>query len=232
MTKRSIKSDIDELSEELLDDIDQRERFALLMIAAEKGNHQWSERLLEDRPAVEYRGLDPEFIRVSYMLLAMAERTVYELHVALLEYQLLEHERSSNLVEASYTGTVEETSDLSSLSAGEETPAEILAKLNVEYRARKRFAEEFLGIDLETWVTDHPSGPGVVAAVSESLADSQEILEDVRENFPTVANDQVDLTKEGMPDELSEDPFDRLVLLRYTELVDSFEANSLENTRF
>lgn len=219
MAKRKIETELDELSEELLEDLDHRERFALLLKTNEDDREHWRERLVETIPEADYRGVDPAYRRRAYVLLTLSERAVYELHTRFLEYQVRQTEALHyDLAELLEDDEIE-TPDSGSPFEDESSPGERLGDLYLEYHAYRRFAEQVIGVDLETWVAGHPNGQAVVAVIEDTLERFSEEQFAVDEDLPAATEEMVDLSNEWLPDTLPEAALDRLVLVQYQELV-------------
>jgi len=126
------------------------------MKALEDDHNHWRERLVETAPHADYHGTEPTYIHRTFMLRVLAEQAVYDFHTRFLEYQVcrttaLQQEFEELLEEADAAG-------MESPLETSPSPGERLANLYFEYHACRRFAEQVVGVDLETWVADHPNG--------------------------------------------------------------------------
>jgi len=152
-------------------------------------------------------------------LRVLAERAVYDFHTRFLEYQVCR----TTALQQGFEELLEEA-DAAGMESPLETspsPGERLADLYFEYHACRRFAEQVVGVDLETWVADHPNGQSVVAAVEDTTGRFDAEIE-VQEAPSVTPREELDLTNEWPPDELPDTPLEQLVLVRYQELIETY----------
>jgi len=169
MSKRRIASELDDLQDEVLSDLDPDERLSLFLEAAAADKDRWVDQLRETCATQEYVATDMAYTKRGDWALRFLQHAVYELHVALLRYEFLEFRQHTQWVLDGYRD--EEPSDIALEQAADR--AEYLHHLFLElyslYHSHRRFADDVLGVDLETWFTLHPEGTFVLDSVEEFL---------------------------------------------------------------
>ncbi|WP_336361975.1 hypothetical protein [Halalkalicoccus salilacus] len=224
MSKRRLGNEIDELSDDVLRDLEPEQRLQLLLSAQADENEQWIDRLVETCPRHKYRGTDRAFANRARLAQRIAQEAVYDLHTTYLQYSLTEQQHYSWILNQ---GLDEELSAEELDRASEQTMElrRLFAKLSTSYHAYRRFATEILDVDPETWLAFHPEGPTVFEGVADVIDDQLEIelaesYLNVRfgENEKKVDNEVAD------PDQTAPDDDHRMMLedvaeIRYEELL-------------
>lgn len=186
MSRRRTTRRAEELGDELLADLEPVARHRLLLEAEAEGNDYAIKRLRETCPKRTYRTRDSRYTERARTALSFRQIGLSTLQATVLELELLrQRQRTLWCVDLYRDG---------GLSAAEETRllerddriAHLVADLYAEYHAQRRFAEEILGVELETWFAPHPEGDAVLADVtaqftnSALLADAAAIVTDMR----------------------------------------------------
>jgi len=223
MTKRSVETELDELSEGLLDELSHKQRFALLLKASEDDREQWKERLTETIPRVTFKGTDPAYRNRSYVLFDMASRAFYELHTLALRVLWRQSRRSHQVLFELHTDT-DDASLPDPIRESEKNPLLVLAELYITYHAYERFAAQIVGVDLGTWAVTHLDGQWILELVETVLDIHSALLEQANAEFEPVPEAEFEVAEEYLPDELPEDPLDQHALYEYSLLVEVFEA--------
>lgn len=226
MSKRRVESDIDALSSDLLTDLSPADRNAFLLEIQRDGHDRQRRRLVRSTPTKSYRMPESEYRDRVLFSARWAKTALYHLHTRLLEFELLRTENTARALETMY---LHEEDDPESVSNADDdvSPAELLGELYVVYHSYRRFAEEVIGVDFETWLAFEPDGEWVVEAVQETLETNPDFLEYAGETLPSVSRNAIDLSRDDQPDELPPDSLDQLVLVNYQELADGFDELSL-----
>ena len=171
MSKRRTEREIDEMSEAALPELSPDERLRLRLIADSERNERWRTRLAETCPRYTYSMTDLAFVdrgRVAGRLCLVA---IYELHITLLHrYRLREETRAQMALEGLRDDSPTEAQLERGKKRGEEIQ-EVFTDLFGFYHGYRRFAEEILGVDIETWFASHPNGTAVLEAVEEEVDD-------------------------------------------------------------
>jgi hypothetical protein len=171
MTKRSLESDINELSDEILGDLDPTDRVALMLRAGATGHDDWMDRLRQTCPKHTYRTHDTEYTNRMQLATAWAAQARYGLRFAFERHRfaMLRRQRDTWL---SIVAAEEMESLVAEVTAEtEERPAPIdwVAELAVCYCGRERFAEDVLGISLAEWIGGIPGDDGITESAAELL---------------------------------------------------------------
>jgi hypothetical protein len=173
MTKRNVENDIDELREDLLGELSPAERLTLTMEAVASGARDSTERLRETCPQRTYRGPDAAYIERWRLAARLRDQVVYTLHTTALRYEHLETEYrrrlSRELEEGGGSAADEEAIDLTIEQANQLDG--LFAQLYATYHGAAQFAEDRLGVTLETWLEEHDDGAEVCELVELILAD-------------------------------------------------------------
>lgn len=219
MTKRSVETDLAELSEDILHDLSHKQRFALLLKATEDDRDQWKERLVATIPTATYRGPDPAYRNRGYILFEMASRAFYELHTLALRFQWFQSRR---IHQELLTDTDDESLP-DPIREPETNPLLLIAELYITYHAYERFAAQIVGVDLETWAISHLDGLRIVELVETLLDIYPDLLDQANTEFEPVSEAEFEVADEYLPDEFPEEPLDQHALHEYSLLVDVFE---------
>ena len=223
MTKRSVETDLDDLSEAMLDDLDAKSRVALLLKAREDDRDRWEERLLETIPTTVYRGKDPEYKRRAQLLHMIAKTVFTNLYTTFLEFELVKSQNTSHALQVLLTTSDDDAIHPNVSPENEMSPSELFISLYINFYAYKRFARQIVGVDLETWLASRPAGQQVVAVVEETLETESEYFEAESQDLPKISGDNFDLSREDLPEKLPENPLDRYALDRYDSMKETFE---------
>ena len=194
MTKRRLERDLETLSDEVLAELDPGERNQYLFIAQAQDNDYWIERLHDTCPADQAI----ETITLGLLSLQFASETVYDLHTTALQFELLEMRNWARISAMGDDRPSEEDRERASDRA-DDTQAQFVA-LYLAYHGNRRFAEDELGIEFETWLASHKHGPMVIDLAEATLADSSR---------RRLAEEWV--LEELFADEPDDDPLDALV---------------------
>ncbi|WP_256686111.1 hypothetical protein [Halococcus qingdaonensis] len=222
MTKRSVETDLAELSEDILHDLSHKQRFALLLKATEDDREQWKERLVDTIPTATYRGPDPAYRNRGYILFEMASRAFYELHTLALRFQWLQSRRThQELLELLTDNDDESLPD--PIREPETNPLLLLAELYITYHAYERFAAQIVGVDLETWAISHLDGQQILELVETLLDSYPDLLNQANTEFEPVPEAELEVADEYLPGEFPEEPLDQHALHEYSLLVDVFD---------
>lgn len=231
MTKRRLGNEIDELSDEVLGNLDPERRLQLMLEAKAEGNNQWTEQLIESCPQHNYVATDHAFTDRMRIARRMIERAVYELHTTYLQYTylqqqqrytwLLDYERDEELADE----------ELDRVDERADTLQVLFAELYTSYHAHRRFATEILDVDLETWIALHPEGPIVFEVVSERIENKGKI-ELVEFHLAELLDEGDEGSEETNPDRTTADeelvPIEDITDVRYEVLVSVWEENISE----
>ena len=171
MSKRRTEREIDEVSDQVLADLSPDERLRLSLIADHEDKDRWSKRLTETCPRREYSCRDLAYVERGRFTERLRGQAIYELHITLLHRYRL---REETLTQLALEGLQDEPPTEAQLERGKKRGEEIqeaFTELYVLYHAYDRFAEEILGVDIETWFAPHPNGEAVLEAVEEEVDD-------------------------------------------------------------
>jgi len=169
MSKKRIEGEVDELSEELLGDLDPDERLQLWLEGAAAGNEQWLARLRETASVGTYRATDRAFVGRGKAALQFLNGTVYRLHVAALRYELLEQRQYLQWLLDIERDTDPSDAELEQAGERADQIKDVFLDLYTCYHANRQFATEVLGVPFETWCELHSEGPVVLDIVEEIL---------------------------------------------------------------
>ena len=207
---------------------------ALLLKATADDHDHWRERLVDTIPTTTYEGPDPSYRNRGFVLVLMAHQAVYDLRTKALEF----HMAQTQSIEAQLSelfGDEEdgesESESVEDLTDGGPASTPLVGELYLDYHAYQRFAEQIVGVDLETWLAVHPDGETVTTMIEELLEAFPAYLEFARETFTAPSEAEFDSSKPGLPEEYPDDPLDRLALVWYTTLVESFDDERERFTR-
>jgi hypothetical protein len=172
MTKRRTERDLDELRGEVLEDLSPDDRLQLYLEAKAEDNETWMDRLIETCPQYRYRGTDFAFTERDRFSFKLCLHAMYGLHTAMLEFELVK--KVQQLTRRIDFNRDEEPTDaeLEQAEKRAENLRMLFGDLYTLYHSYRQFAEEILGVDLETWLGAHPNGQFVLEGVAETLDDS------------------------------------------------------------
>jgi len=203
MTKRSVANDIEELNEEVLGDLSHDERVQIFLEASAKGRESWQERLTETAPQAIYIQKETGF--TSRMVLAL---TIGQIATVQLQGNALRYLWTSSAYKYSAALTIldEEIPSHPVVSVEGIHPTEFLLELYLQTEAYRRFADEELGVSLETWLSVVPEGADVIETVTDILESEADRLERWQSDAGPF---------DGVPADLP-DEFDAAIEDRYT----------------
>ncbi|WP_134670247.1 hypothetical protein [Halorussus marinus] len=216
MTKRRVENELDELSDEILRELSPDERLPLVLTAAADGKDDWLDRLNETCPRYTYTKRDVRYTNRTRLAFILARKAVYDLHTTWLLFEWLYSHHMQMTVIALCTELDPENVDRLDDSEGRD-PGALLRHLYATYHGYERFADEDLGVSLETWLSIHPEGEGIATAVAEVLEERAGLLSVAEEDV--TPQSETDDSEERVPvDELA-DLWYRNVNRRWTDAV-------------
>ena len=170
MTKRRIERDL-EAHRSMLEDLSPDERLELFLEGVADDRDDWIEALRETCPRHQYRATDYAYTERGRIALLSGLHALYDLHTTLLSFEL--ERQSQHARWAIDLHRDEEPSDeiLEQAAERAERLRVLFGDLYTQYHACERFADEVLGVSLETWFETHPDGGRVLGAVRETLED-------------------------------------------------------------
>jgi len=193
MTKRRLETDIDDLSDEILGELDPSDRVGLMLRARAGGRDAWIDRLRQTCPQHTYETYDVEYTNRMQLATVWGCNARYGLQIALdrYRYAMLRRNRDTLLwivADEEMKPLVEEVIDDSETTI---TPIEWVVRLARDYYGYEMFAEEVLGISLAEWLGGLPGEVDVVESATEVLemyessfdigaageADAEEVIE-------------------------------------------------------
>ena len=231
MSKRRLENEIDELSDEILGDLEPDQRLQLVLSAQANGNEQRIDRLVETCPQYKYMATDRAFANRARLAQRIAHQAVYELHTTYLQYELtqqqhytwiLSYERDERPSGEELDRVLERSYELRML----------FIELYTSYYAHRRFATEVLDINPETWLACHPEGSSIFEVVTGAIDDQRKIefaesylnarLEEEEVDNGTAEPDQI------VPDDNHQVTLEDLVEIRYEVLASVWEDGIAE----
>lgn len=204
MSKRRLEGEIDEVSDEILEDLSPDKRLQLVLESRAEGNEQEVDQLMKSCPRYEVTVKDREFINRLRLAQQYVNHAICGLYTAYLQYELvvqrlgyqwqLDEERDRPL------------SDMERDRVGEQCKnrCALLVRLYTSYHAHRRFATEVLEVDLKTWVAQYP-GSIVINAVASVIDDRERIelanadLKDLLEKEESEAGDSDQAASDSEP---------------------------------
>jgi hypothetical protein len=169
--KRHLDRELEELSEELLEDLKPADRMQLVLEAQAKDNDQWIERLVETAPRKTYEATDLAYKERTEWALQFLQDAVYDLHTTLLRHKLLDVKQWLMVVLDARDDEPVDGHDEGGLKERADRMTDWFMELYTQYHAYRQFASEVLGIDIDTWFESHPDGPAVLTAVRDRIDD-------------------------------------------------------------
>lgn len=169
MSKRRFEREVDTLCDEVLGNLSSEERLQALLQQLAAGEQTGATELDETTPCETHSMRDPEYVTDRVATMLIRQRAVYRLHRWLLEFRWR------------YTFDVYATNNRTTQVDAGDHPGDPglalchLAELHAEYAD---FAEEELGVSLETLLAGHDTGRNVLAQVEATLLEYRELLED------------------------------------------------------
>jgi len=171
MTKGNVENDVEELSEEVLGDLSHDERLELFLEASAKGKDGWRERLAETAPQATYEQMKVGLTRRVEIAYAVGQTATIHLQRSALRYLWV----SSAYEYSTQVSLLDEELPPHPLVSMEDVhPLDFLEAVYIWSEAYRRFANDDLGVALETWLSEVPEGARIldtVDAILESEAD-------------------------------------------------------------
>ncbi|WP_160167166.1 hypothetical protein [Natronococcus amylolyticus] len=192
----------------MLAELDPIERNRYLFVAQAQGKDFWIERLNETCPT-EQQG---ETLAFGYLSLHFAFEAVYDLHTTVLQFHLLERQIWAPIFEES--DNLPSAEDREQASDRADDIRAQYTTLYIAYHGNRRFAEDWLGIEFETWLATHKHGSMVIDLAEDTLDDptQQQLAEEWALEKP-----------EPFTDEPIDDPLGVLVDRCYESRIAEFE---------
>ena len=186
MSRRRTKRRAEELGDEILAELEPATRHRLLLEAEAEGNDYAIKRLRETCPKHTYRIRDVRYTERGRIAMLFRQIVLSELKATVLELELLrQQQRTLWHVDRHRDGELSADEE-AQLHERADRIAFLIADLYAQYHGQQRFAEEVLGVELETWFAPHPDGDAVLADVTAQftnpllLADAEAIVNDAR----------------------------------------------------
>jgi len=217
--KRSIESDLEDLSDDVLQGLPPKSRLRMMAEAESDGDDSRLEKLRETIPKREYRGIDHEYRQKATRAHSLSWEATYGLHMAYMEYKLAKERTQKDLLNSLAMPELYDE-DADSPLDGALDHEEIMDRnrqkvkaaavgLYVEYHANKRFAEEHLDVGVDKFLALSP--PGWLAdvdfeAVVAQLEDEDQIPD------PIVTADDDGETEEMALEDAVETLYDEILL--------------------
>ncbi len=187
MSKRRIEKMLEELSDEVLSDIDPETRLRALLIAQEAGKETWIDRLVATCPRESYMSTDRAVTDRFRLARLLAQQAVFELETTRLQYeQLCMQHRYISAIDACCDEQVSD--ELTRTTECIEEKLALFIELYTVYHGHREFSRSVLDVELESWLALHPQGSSVLEAVSEVITD-QETRERAEEWFESLYPD-------------------------------------------
>lgn len=175
MSKRRLERDLETLGDEILPELSADERLSLLVEATAEGNEHRCERLIETCPQPHRVHTDFRFTMGFHFATLFAAQAVYDLHTTYLHYRYLETVHWSEMrrdFDREEQDAPISDERLERATDRAETLRMLFVRLYTTYHTNRRFAEEILEVDFETWLADHPDGSPILEFVEGCLAES------------------------------------------------------------
>ena len=99
----------------------------------------------------------------------MARQVIYELHTTWLLFEMVYTRNRYAMLLGWLTDAPPEAVGIAPRTDPVLSPPRLLAELALRYDGAARFADEELGVSLETWLAIHPVGPQVAMTVADVL---------------------------------------------------------------
>ena len=209
MTKRSVENDIEELSEEVLGDLSHDERLAVLLEAGAKGKDGWRDRLAETAPRAIYQQKE-----VGLTHRVQLSQTIGQIATVHHQRNTLCYLWTSTAYEYSANISMidEEMPPHPVVSLEAVHPLDFLQEVYIWSEAYRRFADEDLGVSLETWLSGVPEGARVLDTVDGILESEADQLRRWRGDGESFSVSEVDLP----------DDFDAVIEDRYADVAEHY----------
>lgn len=175
MTKRRVKNELDQLSDDVLSDLPPAERLKAFARVAADDTSPEAARLDETAPREDRSVRDPDYIIRRLALDRFAQTAVYNLHRLLLQY------RWAQVSQAVVAPHVESDSE----AAADFQPGLLFWALVDRRHLYSEFAAEELDLSLEEFLARHDNGRAVLAQVDQTIGDARRLHEDAILEYAT-----------------------------------------------
>lgn len=169
MSKRRIEDDIDELSEEYLEDLSNEKRVRLIMKGAAR-DEKWIDKVVEATPRKGYVQYDVGFTRRTEVVYQVAQSITTALNETFLNC-CWAHMLHNSLTK--FPLLYEDSSPGTEMIENVLHPSTFLARLYIQQAAYRRFAEDDLDLTLTELVSKVPRGKTIVEQVDDILEKEQ-----------------------------------------------------------
>jgi hypothetical protein len=150
MTKQPIETEIDELGDEILRELDPTDRAGLMLRAHTLDREAWVNRLRRTCPKHTYEARDAEFSNRMHLTFVWGYEVLYHLCLSVERYRyaMLQRQRDKwvSIVAAEEMEPL--VADLAAETEATAQPIDWIAHMAVIYYGYEQFAEEVLGISL------------------------------------------------------------------------------------
>lgn len=202
-SKRSIESELSDLSDQVLGDLEANERVRLIIKADAAGNDDRVERLVESCPTAEYRRPDHRYTNRALVAHNEAQNAMYNLRTTWLELQWVQsqltHIGMMDLFDLYPTDIVEDPPDGIDFPDAEERLARfrrrengLLVTLFIHYHVYQRFAEDCIGVKFTEFL-EFAAIDWDVDAIKETLSMHEATIQEIDEEAIDHSGDDVSI---------------------------------------
>lgn len=170
MSKRRLERELEEFRP-MLEELSPDERLELFLESAAADREGWLEELRETCPRRRYQTADNTYAERERVALLYCHHALYNLHTTLLSFELGRQCQDMWWVLDFHSDETPSDETLEEAAERAEDLCRLFRNLSTQYHAYERFAEDVLGVSLETWLGNHQDGRRVLEAVRETLAD-------------------------------------------------------------
>lgn len=204
MTKHRVASELEDISEELLRDLDPDERVRMILRARTRDDDRHVKQLVDSTPRKTYKSVDHEYRNRMLFATTEAMSAAYAIQTAYLEFMWMSSETTHwnlqdlfDLIPESLRDPPEDI-DMPPIDERRATyefrKQRALTNLYITYHTYRRFAEEQLGLSLEEFII--PTQPefdpapiedclGIYEGLIEEIENEAKELTDDDESLPT-----------------------------------------------
>jgi hypothetical protein len=190
-TKRSLETELADVSDTILNDLNANERIRLLIKAKANGDETQRDRLVESCPTAEYERPDHQYTNRALFAHTEAQTAVYSLWTTWLELQWVQtqltHVEMMDLFDLYPTDVVEDPLEgidfpdaAERITRLEGRQTDLLATLHTRYHVYRRFAEETIGVDLTEFLA-FVSCDWPLEVIEETVSLYQPLIETINE---------------------------------------------------
>lgn len=169
-TERSVASELEDVSEEVLSALDASERVRMIFEAEADGNHDRASRLVDSTPRSTYKRPDHRYTNRALFAQSEAQSAAYAMQTAWLKFRWMdeatrhcEFQDLFGLVPDTLRDPPDEYTDIDGVRSFNERWAQLkhqrlmtLVDLYIHYHAYHRFANEAMGLTLEEFFAPAP----------------------------------------------------------------------------